>query len=92
MKRPESSQPVAAPAAIAVISPKVRAQHRDKAALVYIRQSTQQQVLDHRESLARQYGLADYARALGWPAERVATIDEDLGRSGTNAQRSGFQR
>lgn len=73
-------------------SPKIHDRHRDKLAVVYVRQSTNQQVLEHRESLARQYALRDYAALLGWPAERILLIDEDLGRSGASAQRSGFQR
>ena len=43
--------------------------------MVYVRQSTNQQVLEHRESLARQYALRDYAALLGWPAERILLID-----------------
>ncbi len=40
-----------------------------------------------------QYGLAHVARQLGWPAERVVVIDDDLGKSGsTSAGRLGFQR
>jgi DNA invertase Pin-like site-specific DNA recombinase len=39
------------------------------------------------------YGLADRAVALGWPAERVLVIDDDLGKSGASAaSRTGFQR
>jgi DNA invertase Pin-like site-specific DNA recombinase len=60
---------------------------------VYVRQSSPQQVLGNRESTARQYALAQYAEALGWPAERVVVIDEDQGQSGKRAEnRSGFQR
>ena len=74
-------------------SEKIQPRHRDRLAVVYVRQSTAQQVLDHRESTRLQYGLADRARALGWPAERVLVIDEDLGKSGTSAEgRAGFQR
>jgi DNA invertase Pin-like site-specific DNA recombinase len=62
-------------------------------AIVYVRQSTQQQVLEHRESTARQYALADRAVALGWPASAVQVIDEDQGQSGSSAEgRNGFQR
>lgn len=61
--------------------------------MVYVRQSTVQQVLDHQESTRLQYGLANRAQALGWAAERVLVIDEDLGKSGASAQgRTGFQR
>ncbi len=60
---------------------------------MYVRQSSPTQVLEHRESTARQYGLADQAVAFGWPRERVLIIDEDLGKSGrTTEGRSGFQR
>jgi len=62
-------------------------------AIVYVRQSTQQQVLEHRESTARQYALADRAMALGWPKAAVEVIDEDQGHSGSSVEgRSGFQR
>ena len=72
---------------------KVAAAHLEKLAIVYVRQSSPQQVLENRESTARQYALADYARLLGWPRERILVIDEDLGRSGRHAEnRSGFQR
>lgn len=62
-------------------------------AVIYIRQSSRQQVLDHQESTRLQYALVDRAVALGWSAERVMVIDEDLGKSGASAvARSGFQR
>lgn len=74
-------------------SPKLRPWHLDRVAVVYVRQSTPQQVLDHRESTARQYALADRAVALGWPRDRVITIDDDLGKSGQSIEgRPGFQR
>jgi len=67
--------------------------HLSRLAIVYVRQSTPQQVLDHRESRERQYGLVDYAVSLGWPKERILVIDEDQGRSGQSAEgRTGFQR
>jgi DNA invertase Pin-like site-specific DNA recombinase len=74
-------------------SPKLRPWHLDRIAVVYVRQSTPQQVLDHQESTARQYALADRAVALGWPRDRVTTIDDDLGKSGQSVEgRPGFQR
>ncbi|OWK39931.1 recombinase family protein [Fimbriiglobus ruber] len=74
-------------------SPKLRAWHLDRVAVVYVRQSTPQQVLDHKESTARQYALADRAVALGWTRDRVTTIDDDLGKSGQSIEgRPGFQR
>jgi DNA invertase Pin-like site-specific DNA recombinase len=74
-------------------SPKLRPWHLDRVAIVYVRQSTPQQVLDHKESTARQYALADRAVALGWTRDRVTTIDDDLGKSGQSIEgRPGFQR
>lgn len=71
----------------------IRPWHRDRLAVVYVRQSTAQQVLDHQESTRLQYGLAGRAQALGWAADRVLVIDEDLGRSATTIEgRTGFQR
>jgi DNA invertase Pin-like site-specific DNA recombinase len=72
---------------------KIHAVHWDRLAVVYVRQSSPKQVLENRESTARQYAFAEQAVALGWPRERVLTIDEDLGKSGRTAEgRSGFQR
>lgn len=72
---------------------KVLSAHLEKLAIVYVRQSTPKQVLENRESTARQYNFAEQAVSLGWPRERVLTIDEDLGKSGRTAEgRSGFQR
>src|SRR5712672_2762275 len=59
-------------------------------ALVYIRQSTPDQLMHNRESQRRQYGLADRAKQLGWAA--VEIIDDDLGRSGGGIARPGFHR
>jgi DNA invertase Pin-like site-specific DNA recombinase len=74
-------------------SDKITDEHFARMAIVYVRQSTQHQVLEHRESTARQYALADRAVALGWPATAVEVIDEDQGHSGSSAEgRSGFQR
>jgi DNA invertase Pin-like site-specific DNA recombinase len=72
---------------------KIRQDHLNRLAIVYVRQSTPQQVLENRESRERQYALAEFAQRLGWPAERVLVIDEDQGQSGKSAaSRSGFQR
>ncbi len=72
---------------------KVQPWHHDRLAVVYVRQSTAQQVLVHQESTRLQYGLTARARELGWAADRVLVIDEDLGKSGNSAvARAGFQR
>ncbi|TBR56859.1 recombinase family protein [Westiellopsis prolifica IICB1] len=74
-------------------SEKILPCHQEKLAVVYVRQSTLQQVLDHQESTKLQYGLVNRAIALGWSQERVLVIDDDLGKSGISAQgREGFQR
>jgi DNA invertase Pin-like site-specific DNA recombinase len=71
---------------------KVTASHRARAAIVYIRQSTLVQVREHTESTARQYGLAQEAARLGWPAADIEVIDADLGLSGRSAtHRDGFK-
>lgn len=74
-------------------SSKIQDAHLAKLAIVYVRQSSPHQVLEHRESRERQYALADHAVMLGWPKERVLVIDEDQGQSGKTADdRTGFQR
>jgi DNA invertase Pin-like site-specific DNA recombinase len=72
---------------------KVGDRHRERLAVVYVRQSTRRQVLDHQESTRLQYALVERAVGLGWPAGRVMVIDEDLGKSAASATgRAGFQR
>jgi len=72
---------------------KIQPHHLERLAVVYVRQSSPHQVLEHRESAALQYNLRCRAIEWGWPAERVLVIDEDQGRSGTTAEgRLGFQR
>lgn len=74
-------------------SEKVQGQHRDRLAVVYVRQSTLQQLVRHQESTRLQYGLVDRALGLGWPRAQVLVIDDDQGKSGTTAAgRPGFQR
>lgn len=72
---------------------KVKLTHTRRAAFVYIRQSSPQQVENNRESTARQYALVEKACELGWTREQVTVVDEDLGLSGSGtAKRSGFAR
>jgi DNA invertase Pin-like site-specific DNA recombinase len=71
---------------------KVRAEHRSRTAVIYVRQSTMAQVRDHTESTARQYALAGEASRLGWPASAIEVIDADLGISGRSTEgRDGFK-
>jgi len=70
---------------------KIRERHLDRLAMVYVRQSSPQQVLENRESRERQYALAQFAQRLGWPAERVVIVDEDQGQTAKIVgKRSGF--
>lgn len=72
--------------------PKVTAGHLRRDAFIYVRQSSPRQVLENTESTKRQYALRDRAIALGWPSERIHTIDDDLGIPGEHAEnRDGFQ-
>ena len=69
---------------------KIQRNHLERAAYVYVRQSTSGQVEHNLESQRRQYGLAGRAKELGWHDIRV--IDEDLGRSGSGyVERRGFE-
>src|SRR6202042_2837581 len=72
---------------------KITASHLARVACVYLRQSSAAQVEHNRESTARQYALVTKAAELGWPAQQVLVIDEDLGVSGSGiVERSGFAR
>lgn len=70
---------------------KVTPRHRERRAYVYIRQSTARQVRENRAGQENQYALVERAMALGWPRERIQVIDDDLGQSGQDGQRQGFQ-
>ena len=70
---------------------KISSDHLKRAAYIYIRQSTLDQVQHNRESQRRQYGLQDRAYQLGW--EQIVVIDDDLGCSGAGTKvRVGFER
>ena len=69
---------------------KITPEHLARAAYVYVRQSTGDQLLNNPESRRRQYALETRARSLGW--ENVIVIDDDLGRSGSGQLRPGFER
>jgi len=72
---------------------KVRPEHLERAAFVYVRQSSAKQVRENVESGRRQYGFADQARTLGWSEGQIVILDEDQGRSGATPQaRPGFAR
>jgi DNA invertase Pin-like site-specific DNA recombinase len=70
---------------------KITSSHRERTALIYLRQSSMAQVREHTESTRSQYALADRAAALGWPRTSIEAIDTDLGISGKwGVAREGF--
>jgi hypothetical protein len=72
---------------------KVQPHHLERAAYLYVRQSSMRQVIENSESTKRQYALRARATALGWSDDRVIVIDSDQGESGASAAwREGFQR
>jgi len=72
---------------------KIRPEHLNRIAIVYIRQSTLNQVRYNQESTERQYALQEKAMSLGWAQEQIQVIDEDLGISGSGRSlRQGFQQ
>jgi DNA invertase Pin-like site-specific DNA recombinase len=88
-----TAYPVIVPAHLLALRPaKVRDHHLDRKAIIYVRQSSPQQVAEHKESTARQYALADVAVALGWPRDRVEVVDADQGRTAQTVEgRRGIQ-
>jgi DNA invertase Pin-like site-specific DNA recombinase len=63
----------------------------ERKAVVYVRQSTQSQVMTNLESQRRQYDLVDVARQRGFAD--IEVIDDDLGRSASGTvARPGFDR
>lgn len=74
------------------MNPIISEQHLNKAAYVYVRQSTLAQVRHHQESTERQYALREKALELGWSQSTVQILDRDLGKSGAQiAGREDFK-
>jgi len=59
------------------IDGKIRSEHLQRRAFVYIRQSSPQQLYDHAEGRRRQFQMMDWAERVGWPKERIVVIDEE---------------
>jgi DNA invertase Pin-like site-specific DNA recombinase len=73
------------------MSDKIGERHLRRNALLYIRQSTTQQLLHNEESRRLQYAMRERLVSLGW--HEVELIDEDPGRSaGGHVERPGFER
>jgi DNA invertase Pin-like site-specific DNA recombinase len=75
-----------------VYNPKIKPEHLARKAIVYLRQSSDKQVRQNKESQLLQYAVAERVRALGWA--QVEVINSDLGSSAgiAAAQREGFER
>lgn len=70
---------------------KIGERHLSRNVLVYVRQSSNHQLLHNEESRRLQYAMQERVRMLGW--SKVEVIDEDLGRTASGAiERSGFQK
>ena len=69
------------------MNPKITEQHRNRPAYIFVRQSTNAQVLHHQESTERQYALRAMAVEMGWPESAIRTLDRDLGMTGTEMTR-----
>ena len=72
--------------------PKIKPEHLARRAIVYLRQSSEKQVRQNKESQRLQYDVAERMRSLGWKA--VEIIANDLGSSAgmASARREGFER
>jgi DNA invertase Pin-like site-specific DNA recombinase len=73
------------------MSEKIRVQHLERKAILYVRQSSPYQVVHNLESQKLQYAMETRLRQLGW--REVEVVDEDLGRSAAGSvTRAGFER
>ena len=73
------------------MSEKIKSHHRERKAVLYIRQSSAYQVAHNQESGKLQYAMRQRLADLGW--QTIEVVDEDLGRSAAGTTtRSGFER
>lgn len=61
----------------------IQQHHRDRKAVVYIRQSTAHQVLTNIESQRLQRAMREHVQRLGWPDERIHIVEGDTGNTAT---------
>jgi DNA invertase Pin-like site-specific DNA recombinase len=73
-------------------NPKIKPEHLARRAIVYLRQSSEKQVRENKESQRLQLDLAERMRTLGW--KEVEIVGSDLGSSAAiaSARREGFER
>src|SRR6187200_3598596 len=73
------------------MSEKIRPNHLQRKAILYVRQSSAYQVTHNLESQKLQYAMQARLRNLGW--QEIDVIDDDLGRSAAGTvTRAGFDR
>lgn len=73
------------------MSEKIGERHLARRAILYVRQSSAQQIANNEESRRLQYAMRERLQGLGW--RDVEVIDEDLGKSAAGSvDRSGFRR
>lgn len=71
----------------------VAAEHRQRNALVYVRQAVTPHFAEQTDKVKRQYTLRNRAIALGWAARHIVVIDDDIGHGAAAAGgRKGFER
>jgi len=71
---------------------KIQPLHLERLASVYVRQSSQYQVIHNKESAEVQNSFRNLAIAWGWPSSRVIVVDHDQAQTATSAEaRTGFQ-
>ena len=73
------------------MSDKIKPQHLQRKAMLYIRQSSVYQVNHNLESQKLQYAMENRLRQLGWC--EIEVVDDDLGRTAAGTvPRAGFER
>jgi len=70
---------------------KIKPQHLERKAILYVRQSSTYQVNNNLESQKLQYAMQERLRHLGW--QDIDIVDDDLGRSAAGTvTRAGLER
>lgn len=62
----------------------VRPLHLSRSAVVYIRQSTEHQVLNNLESGRLQHAMRERVQTLGWADSQIRTVESDTGKTGSS--------
>src|SRR5258708_33481663 len=71
----------------------IQPHHRNRKAVIYIRQSSPHQVLTNLESRRMQYSMREHAQRLGWDDSRIETVEADTGTTAANtAGREAYKR